>query len=885
MKGVGAGAGRGGRGTGSLPDRGGRDVGIQLVPVGRGGRGTGSLPRAPAGRGGRGTGNLPGAPVGLGSPGTSSFPGAPVGRGGCGPAREAFGRGGRVGRGGRGTGSLPGASGGRGGHDTVSPDAQVGCGSGTMEHRSAAVALEQETQETSVEEATQQAQLHAAQASSSQGASSQGLLCTTCNILRSKDQFSASQLRKPASSRRCIQCVTCAVQEGRSATVPPTGKSLAERRDTVQRACAAAVGEKLLSGELTPSNITPVQEELLDGILQEFGSIDELLTMLDKGSRRWPTSESQEAPNATTSTSASASAARVISEDDVKDDDQKFDEERVLPERLAQPFPESVTRLKAFKLIRAAFAGDYQRVSALLSEGASVSYVLRAADNFSCTALHAACDQGHTQCVVQLLAAKANSNMACSYGGAPDSGRSVLESACSGGSPECVELLLAAGADATRLHTWDLKWDKMKGGEGVKSSALLLAICSSRSEPGSRFLIVQKLLAAKASPSASSSFLRGTPLIQALAQTDKHGPGGAAEAVKIAMLLMDAGADPRQFPGKIFGMFGSHLYFACGVATYLMSADVRSSWLNMIQTMLDRGVSPEECNLGMEMPLHKAAQACSAEVLQLLIKYSSAEAVNRTAPASGTPLTMACGPPLCSSETAVPASPEHRLGAAKVLVAAGASVNIPKAGTCGAFPLHQAVRANSSPLVRFLLNAKASADARIRASDGRHVIHEEQFDSHMDGYSPLDLALKSGSSHCGCAMVLLAAGATPPPGAALPMLGALGELDASVVSELQAYLREYFEVHEEAPQWAAPEVAHGKVCSFCAKSSSSDAKLLKCEGCKRAMYCNVHCQTSHWERGHKNLCRQLRGIDRQRVERERDEGRGAAAGSTVHSRR
>jgi len=48
-------------------------------------------------------------------------------------------------------------------------------------------------------------------------------------------------------------------------------------------------------------------------------------------------------------------------------------------------------------------------------------------------------------------------------------------------------------------------------------------------------------------------------------------------------------------------------------------------------------------------------------------------------------------------------------------------------------------------------------------------------------------------------------------------------------------------------------------CAGCGRrgKDAPGGKLQKCSRCKCACYCSVQCQTAHWERGHKRLCKQL----------------------------
>lgn len=46
-----------------------------------------------------------------------------------------------------------------------------------------------------------------------------------------------------------------------------------------------------------------------------------------------------------------------------------------------------------------------------------------------------------------------------------------------------------------------------------------------------------------------------------------------------------------------------------------------------------------------------------------------------------------------------------------------------------------------------------------------------------------------------------------------------------------------------------------KACFYCGKLESDDHKLLKCIRCKNAFYCGRDCQSPHFTKSHKNLCR------------------------------
>ena len=203
--------------------------------------------------------------------------------------------------------------------------------------------------------------------------------------------------------------------------------------------------------------------------------------------------------------------------------------------------PDQIRRLKSFKLIRAAHSGSGSAVQRLIAQHASPNFVAVIEKNCSISSILAACDQGHPTVVQQLLAAKANVNAACRYGGCfddeKDNGRTALEHACSRGDLECVKVLLSHGADASRVHTCSL---------GNMDTPLTLALEYPRHlakfakrreiDYDERVTtIVRLLLEAKASPTAQQ-FMIGGPLDYALSM----GYWDAAE------LILEVGTvDPR----------------------------------------------------------------------------------------------------------------------------------------------------------------------------------------------------------------------------------------------------------------------------------------------------------------------------------------------------
>ena len=83
-----------------------------------------------------------------------------------------------------------------------------------------------------------------------------------------------------------------------------------------------------------------------------------------------------------------------------------------------------------------------------------------------------------------------------------------------------------------------------------------------------------------------------------------------------------------------------------------------------------------------------------------------------------------------------------------------------------------------------------------------------------------------------------------------------------VQNEEAAILREQMKNRQWWVEWN--QMGGYKTCDYCCGSrnhwsdSAKRMKLLKCQGCKKALYCSELCQKKHWnqkEEGHKEKCK------------------------------
>ena len=542
---------------------------------------------------------------------------------------------------------------------------------------------------------------------------------------------------------------------------------------------------------------------------------------------------------------------------------------------LQEPIPDHISKLKAFKLVKAAFAGDEPLATRLLSQRASPNFVATIRDRYSLSATFAACDQGHASIVQKLLSAKADPNCPCRYGGAypdpDDNGRTALEQACRHAHVDCVKALLSAGADAARTHT-DVA-TSMFGG-CFKDSALTLALeygrrleprhsvdpkrdfRSGRSQDFERVTsIVKLLLDAKASLTAEQRWI-GAPLNKAIGS-------GYLEAAK---LILEAGVDPR-IPSGI----GSDTPLA---ALCELRGGSSALIMDLASSMIERKASPEQGCADKKTPLHEVSATCRADLLQLCLAHCSSTAVNRTANGSGTPLLLACGLSLDDIEGDLEAfAAKERLKSVALLIAAGASVN---QDYDGCYPIHAAVMKNDVQVVHLLLQAAAMVDTPLLWRGYRDENEKSQTRRRLGelcGCSPIEMALKmhgdSAQMH-GCAAFLISAGAArvdvakAAPYARSP---ALKEIMAAADSfgdadwhELNADMRKLwpseFQLDGPSPavdwQSTVPASFRAKRCANCDTHSKH---LLQCNGCRKVHYCDAACQKAHWKSGHKWTCK------------------------------
>ena len=342
-------------------------------------------------------------------------------------------------------------------------------------------------------------------------------------------------------------------------------------------------------------------------------------------------------------------------------------------------------------LMAASRTGSVEAVKLLLGAGANVNAV----DAFQQqTALMWAATEGHVDAVNLLLDAKADPNRKAyittlderKHGDHPTGGLTALMFAARSGHADVVKALVKGGADP-----------KLTNGDGA--TAMAIAIVNDRLD------LAATLLELGSDPSDGSLFFA---VDMHDATTDMRAHDGSRlradhanklTSLDLVKLLLDKGADPNKaFVGQLHS------------TTLCCGAEINAS------------------------PFYRAAQASDVEALKLMIakggkvEWSPAEIKKEgrgggrgNANVGRTPVMVTMNGGRGANFAAGPgfgrlgpppfreASNREPLDAVKVLVAAGADVNL-KAPD-GSTPLHQAVQARQVPIIRVLVDAGAKLDA------------------------------------------------------------------------------------------------------------------------------------------------------------------------------